>query len=358
MQSKLIDARSRLVVFTAYEGMRILDLTGPLDAFALANDLHASDGHAPYVLRVVSVRGGPVRTSSGLPLVTEPLASLEDASIDTLIVAGGAAALRANSTPKAVENWLKTQRELVEWISRRGGRVQRLCSVCTGTFLLAASGLLAERKVATHWAVTQLLGNCYPRTRVQPDRIFVRDGPVWTSGGVTAGIDLALALIEDDFGGELARHIARVMVMFVARQGGQSQYSVPFAAQLSDHADFAGLHAWLSKHLAGDLRIDALAEHAGMSRRTFMRAYVAATGRTPAKTIEAMRIDAARVALEATRKTLKEIAREAGFGTEDRMRGVFQRNLGVSPADYRLRFSLRQRAPRLTGPERANVLLH
>lgn len=198
MQSKLIDAPSRLVVFTAYEGMRILDLTGPLDAFALANDLHASDGHAPYALRVVSVHGGPVRTSSGLPLVTEPLASLEDASIDTLIVAGGATALRANSTPVAVEEWLETQRELVEWISWRGRRARRLCSVCTGTFLLAASGLLAEREVATHWAVTQLLGNCFTRLHVQPDRIFVRDGPVWTSGGVTAGIDLALALIEDD----------------------------------------------------------------------------------------------------------------------------------------------------------------
>jgi transcriptional regulator GlxA family with amidase domain len=346
----------RLVVFSAYEGMRILDLTGPLDAFALANDLHGSDGPAPYLLRVVSVHGGPVRTSSGLALVTESLASLEEAAIDTLIVAGGAAELRANSTPLAVQDWLETQSELVEWIARRGGPARRLCSVCTGTFLLAAGGLLAEREVATHWAVTQLLGNCFPHLRVQPDRIFVRDGPVWTSGGVTAGIDLALALIEDDFGGELARQVARVMVTFVARQGGQAQYSVPFAAQLSDRSDFTALHAWLSKHLADDLRIDVLAARISMSRRTFMRTYVAATGRTPAKTIEAMRIDAARVALEATRKTLKEIAREAGFGTEDRMRGVFQRSLGVSPADYRLRFSLRHRGPRQTRPERGNVL--
>jgi transcriptional regulator GlxA family with amidase domain len=349
-------ARARLVVFTAYEGMRLLDLTGPLDAFALTNDLHGADGPRPYVLRVVSVHGGPVRTSSGLALVTEPLAALEDASIDTLIVAGGAAALRANSTPLAVEDWLGTQRELVAWISRHGGRVRRLCSVCTGSFLLAAGGLLSEREVATHWAATQLLGNCFPHLRVQPDRIFVRDGAVWTSGGVTSGIDLALALIEDDLGGELARQIARVMVMFVARQGGQSQYSVPFAAQLSDRSDFAALHAFMSTHLADDLRIDVLAAHAGMSRRTFMRTYVAATGRTPAKTIEAMRIDAARVALEATRKTLKEVARETGFGTEDRMRSVFQRSLGVSPADYRLRFSLRQRAPRQARPEHGNVL--
>jgi transcriptional regulator GlxA family with amidase domain len=147
-----------------------------------------------------------------------------------------------------------------------------------------------------------------------------------------------------------------VMVMFVARQGGQSRYSLPFAALLSDRSDFAALHAWLSKHRADDLRIDVLAARVGISRRTFMRTYVAATGRTPAKAVKTMRIDAARVALEATHKTLKEIAREAGFGTEDRMRGVFQRNLGVAPADYRLRFSLRQRGPRRTRPWRANVL--
>jgi len=162
---------------------------------------------------------------------------------------------------------------------------------------------------------------------------------------VTSGIDLALALIEDDLGSEAALKTARVMVMFVKRPGGQSQFSVPLAAQASDRGSFADLHAWMWEHLAEDLRIEQLAEQAGMSRRTFMRSYAAATGRTPGKTIEAMRLDAARVELEGTKKTLKQIARETGFGDEDRMRRVFQRQLGVSPADYRARFAPRAQLP-------------
>jgi transcriptional regulator GlxA family with amidase domain len=178
--------------------------------------------------------------------------------------------------------------------------------------------------------------------------LFVNDGPIWTSGGVTAGIDLALALVEDDLGSELALQVARVMVVFANRPGGQSQFTVPLAAPLH-RDDFGELHTWLRKNLARDLRIEDLAAQVGMSRRTFMRAYLTTTGRTPAKTIESMRLDAARMALEATDKTVKQIARETGFGDEERMRRVFQRQLGVSPADYRARFSLRPRvrtAPR------------
>jgi transcriptional regulator GlxA family with amidase domain len=340
----MTSSQPRLVVFPAYDGMRLLDLTGPLDAFALTNDLHASDASAPYALRVVTVDGGPVRTSSGLLLLTEPLAALDDVAIDTLIVAGGAAAFRADSNIVAIETWVESQGKLMRWIASHGSRARRICSVCTGTFVLAAVGLLSERTVATHWESVRLLGNCFPRLRVDRDRIFIHDGPVWTSGGVTAGIDLALALIEDDLGSERALQVARVMVMSVTRPGGQAQYTIPFAGSLSDHDDFAALHTWLLQHLADDLRIEELATQAAMSRRTFMRSYTVAIGRTPAKTIETMRIDAARVALEATGKTLKEIAREAGFGTEDRMRRAFRRRLGVSASDYRLRFSLRDRS--------------
>ena len=335
---------SRLVAFTTYEGMRLLDLTGPLDAFAFANDLHRSDAPAPYVLRVLSERGGPVRTSCGLAIATEPLSCLDEQEIDTSIVAGGSAALRADSTPAAVHAWLETRTMLVDWIARRAPQMRRVCSVCTGAFLLAAGRQLEGRCVVTHWASAHLLANCFPSVRIDPNLMFARDGKVWTSGGVTAGIDLALALIEDDCGSELALRVARVMVMFPKRPGGQAQYSVPMAVPQSDPGDFAALHAWISEHLADELSIDVLAARAGMSRRTFMRAYVAATGRTPAKSIEAMRIDAVRVALEATGKSLKRIAREAGFGTDDRMRRVFLRQLDVSPADYRARFSLRLRA--------------
>jgi transcriptional regulator GlxA family with amidase domain len=335
-------ANARVVVFAVYDGMRLLDLTGPLDSFAIANDV--AKGPAPYALRTVSVNGGPVRTSSGLLVSTEPLSALDGAAIDTLIVGGGAAAFRANSSAEAVHAWLQSQSPLVEWVGRRGAQARRLCSVCTGTFLLAEAGMLTGRTVATHWAAARLLANCFPALRVEPDLIFGRDGTIWTSGGVTAGIDLAVSLIEDDLGGDYARQVARLMVVFATRQGGQSQYSVPFTAPLADRDDFSALHAWMAENIAQDFGIEEMAARVGMSRRTFMRGYAAATGRTPAKTIETMRIDAARLALEATSKTLKHIAREAGFGDEDRMRRVFLRRIGVSPSDYRARFSLRATA--------------
>jgi transcriptional regulator GlxA family with amidase domain len=337
--------QSRLIVFVAFDGMRALDLTGPLDAFAFTEDLRGPERPVRYRLRVVSAHGGPLRTSSGLVISTEPMSALAGEDIDTLIVAGGAAALRHGSPVTAVAQWLASHHALVDWIARRAPQVRRLCCVCTGTFLLAAAGQLAGRTVATHWASAQLLADCFADLRVEPDRIFCHDGPVWSSGGVTAGIDLALALIEDDFGREAALKTARVMVVCMKRAGGQSQFSVPLAAQISDRGDFAALHAWMWEHLAGDLRIDELAEQAGMSRRTFMRRYAAATGRTPAKTIETMRLDAVRAALEGTSKTLKQIARDAGFGDEDRMRRAFRRQFGVNPNDYRDRFSPRPRGP-------------
>jgi transcriptional regulator GlxA family with amidase domain len=336
---KASTANARVVVLTVYDGMRLLDLTGPLDAFALANDV--ATGPAPYVLRTVSAKGGPVRTSSGLSVSTESLSALDGTAIDTLIVGGGAEAFRANSSPETVHAWLGSQSALVEWIGRRGAQARRLCSVCTGTFFLAKAETLTGRTVTTHWAAARLLANCFPGLRVEPDLIFGRDGTIWTSGGVTAGIDLALALIEDDLGGDYALQIARVMVVFAARQGGQSQYAVPFTAPVSDRGDFSTLHAWMSENIARHFGIEELAARAGMSRRTFMRSYTAATGRTPAKAIETMRIDAARLALEASSKTLKHIARETGFGDEDRMRRVFLRRIRVSPSDYRARFSLR-----------------
>ncbi|MBV8508661.1 MAG: GlxA family transcriptional regulator [Xanthobacteraceae bacterium] len=333
---------SRLIVFAVYDGMRLLDLTGPLDALSFPNEMHQTGGPAPYVLRVVSERGGLVSSSCGLAVATEPLSAVDDSTIDTLIVAGGAAAFRPTSNQAAVDAWIQSHAALVGWISRRAAQVRRICSVCTGAFLLAAAVQLKGRSIATHWSSIQLLSTCFPDVIVKPDRLFVNDGPIWTSGGVTAGIDLALALVEDDLGSEFALQVARVMVVFANRPGGQSQFTVPLAAPLH-RGHFAELHAWLRKNLAKDLRVEDLAARVSMSRRTFMRAYVAATGRTPGKTIEAMRLDAARMALEATNKPVKQVARETGFGDEERMRRVFQRQLGVSPADYRARFSLRAR---------------
>jgi transcriptional regulator GlxA family with amidase domain len=346
--------KPRVVVFTTFGGMRVLDLTGPLDAFSFANDLAASSGAPPYRLAIVSEAGGPLRTSAGLDISTEPLSALDGTDIDTLIVAGGAAALRRESDPATVARWIETHRELVAWIARRAPGVRRVCSVCTGTFLLGAAGLLDGRTAATHWASAKLLADCFPRVEVDSDRIFVRHGPVWSSGGVTSGIDLALALIEEDLGGETALMAARVMVVFLKRPGGQSQFSVPLAAQSSDRGDFSSLHAWMWENLAYDLRVDQLAAQAGMSRRSFMRNYAAATGSTPAKTIEAMRVEAARAAIEDKKKSLKQVARQVGFGDEDRMRRVFLRRLGVTPADYRSRFSPHAKLPRAGSGDRLN----
>jgi transcriptional regulator GlxA family with amidase domain len=235
----------RRIVFVAYEGMRLLDLTGPLDAFSIANEMHDATKPAPYSLHVVSEHGGLVRTSSGLAVATEPLAALDHNHIDTVIAVGGAAAFRASSSPAAVENWLENERHLIDWIAGQGARARRLCSVCSGTFLLGGAGQLNGRTVATHWACARLLATCFPDVRVEPDRIFARDGHVWSSGGITAGIDLALALIEDDLGSEAALQVARVMVVFAKRPGGQAQYSVPLAAHLH-RGDFSELHAWLN----------------------------------------------------------------------------------------------------------------
>jgi transcriptional regulator GlxA family with amidase domain len=337
--------RSRLIVFAAFDGMRVIDLTGPLDAFSLANVMMGQDAQTGYELRIVSERGGAVPTSSGLAILTDPLSAFDGIEIDTLIVAGGASALRHDSNNAAVADWLASQKRLVDWIATRAPHVRRVCSVCTGTFLLAAAGQLEGRTVTTHWSAAKLLADYFPGLRAAPDGIFIHDGPVWTSGGVTSGIDLALALIEDDFGAQLALKTARIMVVFVKRPGGQSQFSVPLAAQVTDRGNFAALHAWMAEHLTQDLSIEKLAAQANMSRRTFMRSYAAATGRTPAKTIEAMRLDAARAAIESTKKSFKQVSREVGFKDETRMRRAFQRQFGVSPGDYRAHFSSHERVP-------------
>jgi transcriptional regulator GlxA family with amidase domain len=271
-----------------------------------------------------------VTTSCGLPVLTVALATLDDVAIDTLIAPGGCKGDTFHAPPR-----------LVEWIARRAPTVRRVCSVCTGAFLLAAAGQLEGRQVATHWDWVSRLGAQYPGVRVDADRIYIQDGPVWTSAGVSAGIDLTLALIEADFGHQVAIQTARQLVMFIKRSGGQSQFSVPLTAQLHDRGDFADLHAWMAARLAEDLSVERLAEHVGMSPRNFARSYAAKVGRTPAKTVEAMRLEAACRALEETGLPLKSIAAAAGHGDEQTLRRAFQRQLGVSPTQYRERFAAR-----------------
>ena len=283
--------KPRRIVIVAYDGVSLLDLAGPLEAFRVASAFGSQTGsRVSYECIVASVRGGPVKTADGVALVTELMRSLSRKPIDSLIVPGAF----------AVDD-VTRDRALVQWVRRHAASCRRVCSVCIGSFLLAAAGILDGRRAATHWMHVQLLATRYPQVTVEPDAIFVRDGTVWSSAGVTTGIDLALALIEQDAGRDLAMTVARILVVYLRRSGGQSQYSALLAAQAeSDSEAFGKLERWISEHLNGNLKVEALAERVHMSPRNFSRTYVAKRGRTPAKAVEAIRIDAARRRLEET----------------------------------------------------------
>ncbi|CAD6511075.1 HTH-type transcriptional activator RhaS [Paraburkholderia kirstenboschensis] len=291
-----------------------------------------------YRTTVASIDGGVLQTFPGLPVVTERLDSLDAEPIDTLIVPG-----------VPVDQHCTLQPELVAWIRRNAPRARRVCSVCTGAFYLAAAGLLDGRRATTHWRDAPHLARRFPNVHVDADPIFIRDaGPdearsdgervVWTSAGVTAGIDLALALIEEDLGHAVAMQAARRLVVFMKRPGGQSQFSAALAAQASAGGPFEALHSWMVGHLREDLTVERLAEHARMTPRTFARRYVDEVGRTPAKTVSALRLEAASRALAESRRPLKRIALDCGFGSEQNLRRAFVRRFGVLPLEYRERF--------------------
>ena len=316
------------VVLLAYDQMNLLDLSGPLQALATAGRSNRNGGPPLYATTVLSVDGGLITTGCGLPIMTAALASLDGVAIDTLIAPGGCAG-ETYDAPAA----------LAQWIAARAPSVRRVASVCTGAFLLAAAGLLEGRRAATHWDWAERLRIRHPGIEVDADRIFVQDGRVWTSAGVSAGIDLTLALIEDDYGHAVAIETARQLVMFVKRSGGQSQFSVPLASQTRGDARFTDLHAWMAANLAADLRVEQLAERAGMTPRTFARVYAETVGRTPARAVAEMRLEAACRALEETGLPLKRVAAVSGYTDEQRLRRAFVRQLGVGPCEYRARFS-------------------
>ena len=319
-----IPPKPRIVEILAFPQVQILDVAGPLQVFATANE-RLGLALPPYAPRVVAPGGETVSASAGLGLATLPLPETE-APIDTFIVAGGPGVTAASGDPA-----------LVAWVAARADRARRVASVCTGAFLLAATGRLDGRRAATHWAHCDRLAALHPRVRVEADPIFVRDGAIWTSAGVTAGIDLALALVEEDLGREAALAIARHLVMFLKRPGGQAQFSAALALQGGEDR-FAALHEWVGANLGHDLSLPALAAQAGMSERSLSRRYREATGMTPAKGVERLRLEAARRALGETRAPVKRIARECGFGTEETMRRVFLRHVCATPQDYRARF--------------------
>ena len=310
-----------------FPSVQVLDVTGPLQVFASANEMMTERGGlAPYALRVVARDGQTVTASAGLALSTTALPPIAS-PLDTLMVAGGPGVEAAAADP-----------ELIDWVRQRAGQARRTASVCTGAFLLAAAGLLDGRRAATHWSVCAAFARRFPAVRVEPDPIFVRDGPVWTSAGVTAGIDLALALVEQDLGRGVALAVARYLVVFLKRPGGQAQFSTALSLQAAEDR-FGALHDWITRHLADDIALSALARQAGMSERSFSRHYLEATGLTPARAVERLRIEAAGRLLAESRLPLKLISRRCGFGSEETMRRSFLRVLAVTPQDYRARFT-------------------
>jgi transcriptional regulator GlxA family with amidase domain len=319
--------KPRRIEILAFPGVQLLDVAGPLQVFATANVIAArSGGVAPYELHVVAPKAAPVTTSAGLGLVTAPLPRVRSA-LDTLLVAGGAGVRKA-----------ATDKALVRWVQGRAAQARRVASVCTGAFLLGAAGLLDGKRAVTHWTECKELARRFPAIRVEPDPIFVQDGAVWSSAGITAGIDLALALIEEDIGREMALAAARHLVVFLKRPGGQAQFSAALSLQSAEDR-FGTLHHWISNHVGGDLSLPMLAQQAGMSERSFSRRYVEATGQTPARAVEQLRVEAARRLLSDTRLPVKRIAARCGFGSEETMRRSFVRTLAATPQDYRARFS-------------------
>ena len=324
--------KTRLVEVLTYPAVQILDVTGPIQVFASANEIMAkAGGEPPYAIRVVAKGGEEISASAGLVLGVHPLPDL-DIEVDTLLVAGG----------PGIEVAAKDS-GLIDWLRDRSARARRTASVCTGALLLAAAGLLDGRRAATHWSFCADLARRYPEIRIEPDPIFIRDGSIWTSAGVTSGIDLALALVEQDLGPTVALAVARYLVVFLKRPGGQAQFSEVLSLQSADDR-FGPLHEWINGHLADQLSLSVLAEQAGMSERSFSRHYAEATGLTPTRAVERLRVEAARRLLSETRLPVKRICRRCGFGTEETMRRSFMRLLSIAPQDYRSRFSWTGRA--------------
>lgn len=304
----------REIAIVVFPGFQLLDAAGPVAVFEMAERFRPDN----YSISVLAPDGGTVRSSSGVSLAAMPL---ERRRFDTVIVSGG--------TMTLVE---ESQRDIVPWLCDDAWR--RAAGVCSGAFFLAEAGLLDGRRATTHWDAAERFRVRYPQVRLDADRMFVRDGNVWTSAGISAGIDLALALVEDDLGPGLARRAAQQLVVHQRRHGGQSQYSV-LVEQGGRTGRFGDLIGWMRARLTEPMTVERLAERAAMSPRNFARAFVAEIGATPAKVVEGLRLEAARVAVETSHLSLEHIAASTGFGDANRMRRAFVRALGMPPQALR-----------------------
>jgi transcriptional regulator GlxA family with amidase domain len=323
-------ARVRRIGFLVFPCAELLDVCGPMDVFVYADRWLRAAGRLNepgYEVQVIAAAPGLVKTYCGIEILATH--GCEEASdrLDTLIVSGGVGVEQACADPK-----------LVEWLKHMAPRVRRMASVCSGAFLLAAAGLLNNRRVTTPGMCSDRLASLSPSVRVDPALIFIRDGHIYTSGGITAGIDMALALVEEDVGREISLMVARTMVVFMRRPGGQSQFSPFLHTEAKTRHDIRDLQGWILAHPAENLDVEALAGRMSMSPRNFARLFRSETGMTPGKFVEQARVEAARCMLEQTDRLTESIAEACGFGAAERMRRSFQRHLSVSPQDYRERF--------------------
>lgn len=334
----------RRVAIVALSPSLELDITGPLSVFQNANAVLKGRGrNAEYLVEVVSAaETTTVAGDCGLGMVAHRRITAVRGVVDTVLVAGGSAAVGAAAGDP-----------VVRWLPRMARRARRVGSICTGAFVLAAAGLLDGRRATTHWLFCEELARLYPKVGVDPAPIFVRDGAVCTSAGVTAGIDLALELVEEDLGGEIALAVARTLVVYLRRPGGQAQFSVALSTRPVEHRAFRDLQAWIVEHLAEPLRVEDLAARAAMSPRNFARAFAAEVGATPARYVLLQRMEAAKAQLEQSARGQEEIAVACGFGAVEQLRRAFLRELSTTPGRYRDHFRRKGGGPR--GPASKTV---
>lgn len=317
------------VVIAVFPDVDLLDVTGPAEVFALAN--RETGGRAGYEVRLAAPGPGPVVTSAGVRLLADLTFGEVGAAVDTLLVPG--AVEPGPDGPVA-----RVDDAVVEWVRETAPHARRIASVCVGAHLLAAAGLLDGRRATTHWSTAAQLAADHPLVRVEADPIFVRSGRVWTGAGISTCMDLALALVAEDHGEELALAVARQLVMYLRRQGGQSQFSVPLSSPVAARRDIDELRVFVTEHLDGDLSAAALAARMCLSERHFARVFRQETGTSPASYVEAARVEAARRLLETTDEPLERIAAATGLGSVETLHRAFRKQINTTPASYRRRF--------------------
>ncbi|MGG8405379.1 GlxA family transcriptional regulator [Streptomyces sp. 12297] len=319
----------RRVVIAVFADVDLLDVTGPAEVFALAN--RETAGRAGYEVQLAGPARGPVTTSAGVRLIADLSFAEVGGVLDTLLVPGAV-------DPGPGGPVARIDREVVDWVRAIAPEARRVASVCVGAHLLAAAGLLDGRTATTHWSTAAQLAADHPEVTVDPDPIFLRSGNVWTGAGISACMDLALALVAEDLGEEVALAVARQLVMYLKRQGGQSQFSVPLSRPPASRRDIDDLRMFIAEHLDGDLSAAALAVRMHLSERHFARVFRQETGTSPASYVEAVRVEAARRLLEGTDQPLDGVAAACGFGSVETLHRALRKQIGTSPAAYRRRF--------------------